>query len=410
MIKKFVIISFLLKEVYEWFLTYIDIKGADRALPDNVKDVYNEEEFNKWKAYNKENIKLGIVEDITSKILSFCLIAFNLYAFIFYFFQVNDYLKYLCLIVTVTFLETLISVPFDYYDTFVIEEKYGMNKSTRLTFVLDLIKSLVIGIVLSFIFISIIKYLYDRFGNNGAILIIIVTIWIALLLAVCIMQILKIFNKFTPLEEGELKDKLIALCKKYDIEVKKIVVKDASRRTTRANAFCTGLGKKKTISLDDNLVKDYTIDQIVAVFAHEFAHAKYKHTIKTLPFGILKTVFMLIIFIALLNFESVSLSFGFHERNYMIAQLVLVFITWPIDILLDYIGNSLSRKHEYEADAFAAREGYGEMLISALKKLNKESLSDINPHPLIVKLTYSHPTLSERITAIKNIDKNIQEL
>ena len=218
------------------------------------------------------------------------------------------------------------------------------------------------------------------------------------------MQLLKIFNKFTPLPDGELKDKLTALCEKYDIKVKKIVVRDASRRTTKANAFCTGFGKRKTISLDDNLVNNYTSDQIVAVFAHEFAHAKYKHVLKTLPFGIFKTVLMLAMFIVLLNFESVSLAFGFAERNYFIAFLVIGTIMWPIDVLLDYIGNYLSRKHEYEADAFAAKEGYGDELISALKKLSKESLSNINPHPLIVKLTYSHPTLSERITAISNID------
>ena len=401
MIKVIAIILFVLKELYGSFLTYIRIKGTDRELPDNVKDVYDEEEFNRWKSYKKENIRLGIINDIVGFILNISLISFNLYAALFYVFNVNDYLKYLWLLAITAIIGLVVSLPTDYYDTFVIEEKYGFNKSTKMTFALDKIKSLILGVIVSSIPIFIIKYLYDKFGNRGAILIILSLIAVSLILALCVMQILKIFNKFKPLEDGELKDRIIALCEKYDIKVKRIVVKDASRRTTKANAFCTGFGKKKTISLDDNLVNNYSIDEIVAVFAHEFAHAKYKHTLKTLPFGIFRMVFLLVVFIVLLNFESISLAFGFREMNYMIVLLVLGLIIWPIEILLDYIANLLSRKHEYEADAFTAKEGYGEMLISALKKLNKESLSDINPHPLIVKLTYSHPTLSERITAIR---------
>ena len=401
MIKVIAIILFVLKELYGSFLTYIRIKGTDRELPDNVKDVYDEEEFNRWKSYKKENIRLGIINDIVGFILNISLISFNLYAALFYVFNVNDYLKYLWLLAITAIIGLVVSLPTDYYDTFVIEEKYGFNKSTKMTFSLDKIKSLILGVIVSSIPIFIIKYLYDKFGNRGAILIILSLIAVSLILALCVMQILKIFNKFKPLEDGELKDRIIALCEKYDIKVKRIVVKDASRRTTKANAFCTGFGKKKTISLDDNLVNNYSIDEIVAVFAHEFAHAKYKHTLKTLPFGIFRMVFLLVVFIVLLSFESISLAFGFREMNYMIVLLVLGLIIWPIEILLDYIANLLSRKHEYEADAFTAKEGYGEMLISALKKLNKESLSDINPHPLIVKLTYSHPTLSERITAIR---------
>ena len=401
MIKYIIIISLILKTIYDFFITYLDIKGSERPLPENVKDVYNEEEFNKWKSYNKENIRLGIVDDICEFVLSFILIAFNIYALLFYVFDTNDYVRYLWLISILAIISLILSIPFDYYDTFVIEEKYGFNKSTKITFVLDKIKGLLVGVVLSFIPIVIIKYLYDKYGNEGALLIVVVVVLFSLVIAILIMQLLKVFNKFTPLSDGELKNKLIALCEKYDIKVKKIIVKDASRRTTKANAFCTGFFKKKTISLDDNLVNNYTTDQIVAVFAHEFAHAKFKHTIKVLPFAIFRIIFTVLIFILLLNFKTIYYAFGFQEINYVVAFLIVGLITWPIDIILDFISNYLSRKHEYEADSFAAKEGYGEDLISALKKLSKESLSDINPHPLIVKLEYSHPTLSERIAAIE---------
>ena len=401
MIKNITIISFVLKNIYDMFLTYLNIKGQDRELPENVKDVYNEEEFNKWKQYNKENIKLGIIEDVLSFILNFVLLVFNIYALFFYSFNGNDYFRYFYVVLILSILSSIISIPINYYDTFVIEEKYGMNKTTIKTFILDILKPFPIEIIMTLLPVYIIKFLYDKYGNNGALIIIFSIVAISLLLSVFIMQLLKIFNKFTPLEDSELKDKLINLCEKYNIKVKKIVVKDASRRTTNANAFCTGLGKKKTISLDDNLLNNYSTNQIIAVFAHEFAHAKNKHTIKQLPLGIFRIVLILSLIIFLLNFNELSFAFGFNETNYLIIFLILGILIWPIDIILDFISNCISRCYEYEADLFAAKEGFGEDLISALKQLNKESLSTINPHPLIVKLTYSHPTLSQRISAIR---------
>ncbi|MBQ2204697.1 MAG: hypothetical protein II411_02230, partial [Lachnospiraceae bacterium] len=143
MIKVIAIILFVLKELYGSFLTYIRIKGTDRELPDNVKDVYDEEEFNRWKSYKKENIRLGIINDIVGFILNISLISFNLYAALFYVFNVNDYLKYLWLLTITAIIGLVVSLPTDYYDTFVIEEKYGFNKSTKMTFSLDKIKSLI---------------------------------------------------------------------------------------------------------------------------------------------------------------------------------------------------------------------------------------------------------------------------
>ena len=248
--------------------------------------------------------------------------------------------------------------------------------------------------------------LYNRFGNFGIIWICLAIVAISLLISAFAMKFLSIFNKFTPLEDGELKTKLLDLCGKYGIKVKKIVVKDASRRTTTANAFCTGLGNTKTISLDDNLIKDYTTDQIVAVFAHEFAHAKFKHMFKSLPFGILRTVLTISALGVLFNISSLYTDFGFTELNYMMAVQCLSYFIWPFSTLLDLVSNKISRDHEYQADAFAAKEGYGEDLISCLKKLCKESLSNINPHPWIVKMDYSHPTLSQRIDAIRKVANN----
>ena len=399
--KVFVIISYLLSTAFSIFKKRLSDSYVDKELPENVRDVYDEDEYNRWKAYRKEGQNLSRIEKIIMSILFLCFLVFNLHSKVFYAINANDYVRYLFALTVISLISDIFSLPFDYYDTFVIEEKYGLNTSTKKTFFIDAIKEFIIGMVLSYGLLLLIMLLYNRFGNVGIIWICLAIVAISLLISVFAMKFLSIFNKFTPLEDGELKTKLLDLCGKYGIRVKKIVVKDASRRTTTANAFCTGLGNTKTISLDDNLIKDYTTDQIVAVFAHEFAHAKYKHIFKSLPFGILRTVLTITALGVLFNITSLYTDFGFTELNYMMAVQCLSYFIWPFSTLLDLVSNKISRDHEYQADAFAAEEGYGEDLISCLKKLCKESLSNINPHPWIVKMEYSHPTLSQRIDSIR---------
>ena len=295
----------------------------------------------------------------------------------------------------------VIDLPFDYYDTFVIEEKYGLNKSTKMTFALDTIKETVLGTVISYALIVLIMVLFEKFGNMAIIWCTLAMIVIAVIIMLIIIPLMRIFNKFEPLEEGELKDKLLALCDKYGVRVKRIVVKDASRRTTTSNAFCTGIGNRKTISLDDNLVNAYSADEITAVFAHEFAHAKFRHVIKSLPFSVLGILISFVSLAIVLNIPSLYTAFGFDGMNYYFAQMMSGVIIWPLSTAMGIVGNYISRKHEYQADAFAAKEGYGQVLISALKRLSKESLSGVNPHPAMVILNYSHPTLSQRIDAIR---------
>ena len=394
------IVSFILSAAFSFYKSRLERSWRDRPLPENVRDVYDEAEYEKWRAYQKDGDRPSMIKSIVDTVVMLIMLVGNVYAKIYYAFDVNVYLRYfLCILIT-SLISCIISIPFEYYDTFVIEEKYGMNKTTKKTFVLDQIKNELIGLVMSYGLLLVIMFLYNRFGNAGIVWIAVAIVVISLLISLLVMPLLKIFNKFKPLEDGELKDKLMELCTKYGITVRKIVVKDASRRTTTANAFCTGFGKRKTISLDDNLINDYSTDQIVAVFAHEFAHARFRHLLKSLPFGLARTVFTVLMLGLAFNIPSAYTAFGFTEMNYCFAMTVSNLLSWPIDVLLDLVSNKISRDHEYEADAFAAREGYGENLVSALKKLCKESLSDINPHPVIVKMDYSHPTLSQRIEAI----------
>ena len=404
--KAILIISFVLKHVFDWYLDFLDVSHMGAAVPENVRDVYNEEEYRNWISYHRENKRLGLVESIVAFAIGLWMLISDFYAFAFNLFAgCGAYLQYFFMFLLITSIETAVSVPFGYYDNFVIEEKYKMNKMTRKTFTLDTIKSWIIGIVLGYGLLAIIMLLYERFGDPGLMLVAGLFILISLLIALIVIPLMRVFNRFDPLEEGELKEDLLRLCQKYGVQVKKIVVRDASRRTTRANAFCTGLFRKKTISLDDNLVKNYDNAQIAAVFAHEFAHAKFGHTRKSLPFSMAQTVMTIFMLGVVFHIRSAFEAFGFDGVNYYFAMVLLTLFTWPLSKILEYISNRISRSFECEADRFAAEEGYGEALVSALKKLNRDSLSNLNPHPVIVKLEYSHPTLSQRIDAISSVEQ-----
>ena len=402
-LKLVLIISFILEKAFSFFVDYLDSSHMGKELPENVRDVYDEKEYQKWLSYEKEGGRVDLIESVVSDLLLLGFLVFNLYSRIFNWFSgYGLYAQYLLTIAVFTVISMVMSLPFNYYDTFVIEEKYGMNKTTPKTFWLDVVKETAIGIVFTFVVLVAVIYLFETYGNAGIIFVSAVMIALSVIIALIVMPILRIFNKYDPLPDGELKDAILALCEKYGITVRNIFVKDASKRTTKANAFCTGLTKKKTIALDDNLVNNYTTDQIVAVFAHEFGHAKFRHQEKSMPFAFLRTIISVAAVGVLLNFEAPFKAFGFDGINYFFAFNIMSLISWPLSTALDAFSSYLSRKREYEADAFAAKEGYGEALIEALKKLSRDSLTDLNPHPFVVKLTYSHPTLSQRIDSIRN--------
>ena len=404
MLKTIILISFFLNKGFDAVIRYLNDKHQKGELPENVRDVYDEKEYANWKNYKAESGKLYTIWNIADIVFLAILLISNAYAWGFKALEgCNVYVQYLIFIFVLTILSELIDMPFKYYDTFVIEEKYGLNKSTKKTFFADIIKNILVGGIMSFLIIALTMFIFEAFGNMAILVGTVAMMVIMLVLNLIIVPLMRIYNKFTPLEDGELKSKLLTLCEKYGMRVRKIVVRDASRRTTTSNAFCAGFGKLKTISLDDNLVNNFTDDEIVAVFAHEFAHAKYKHTVKSLPFSMVR---ILLVFIALwivLNIPGFYTAFGFDGINYFFAEILVTFITWPVSNGLNIISNYLSRRHEYQADAFAAKEGYGHDLVSSLKRLHKEALSDINPHPVKVVLDYSHPTLSQRITAIEGV-------
>lgn len=400
--KVFIILLYLARELFTAVIRFLNSQYSKKELPENVRDVYNKKEYENRCAYEKESGRLNMAERIVSIVINLIFLTCNVYTQVFEALAGwNVYVQYLAVIVLFSVISTCISIPFDYYDTFVIETKYGLNRSTKKTFFLDVIKSFLIDVLLSCALILLIMVLFEKFGNMAILWCSLIVMAVLLAVMLIVIPLMRIFNHFEPLEDGELKDQLMALCDKYDVHVKKIVVRDASRRTTTANAFCTGIGKRKTISLDDNLVNNYSTKEITAVFAHEFAHARFHHSVKSLPLSIGSVLLMFVALAIVLNIPQLYTAFGFTGINYYFANVLLGVILWPLSTLLEILSNYFSRKHEYQADAFAAKEGYGKDLISALKRLHKESLSDINPHPLTVILYGSHPTLSQRIAAIE---------
>ena len=404
MIKIILLISYVLENIFDFVLVKLNDSYVKKPLPENVKDVYDEEKYNKWINYRNDSKKFSAVETLVTAAISLGLYIFNVHAKVFSLFGLNEIVSNLLLILVFTLFSTIISIPFSYYLNFVIEEKYGFNKTTIKTFIVDIIKEFLISIVLMSLLFLLVMFLFEKFHNLGILFTIIAVILFNLFVSLFSMTFLRIFNKFTPLEDGELRQSLTNLCEKYNVKIKEIYVMDASKRTTRANAFCTGF-TKKTISLDDNLVNNYSNDKIVAVFAHEFGHAKHKHVLKSMWFAFFRISILIISLGVILNFPIICRQFGFEDVNYFFAFSVLTMISWPASRVFDLISNKISRTFEYQADAFAAKEGYGESLIGALKQLSKDALTNLNPHPFVVMLEHSHPTLSQRIDAVRKVTK-----
>ena len=393
----------ILFAVYLWnlFLNLLKARSAKNPIPANVSDVYDGETYQKWKAYNGEKSRLSIVESTVSFLVDICLLAFNLYAAFARLFSDNT-VQQLFAVLLLSALTDVFLLPMRYYDTMRIEEKYGFNRTSKKTFWLDQVKQFVIGLGFMTFIGWLLMAAHQWLGD-----------WLILAFAGGMTAVLlffsflypffsKIFNKFIPLEDGELKDRITALLEKNGYKVRAIQVMDASRRSTKSNAYFTGFGKMKTIVLYDTLVQSMTADEICAVFAHEMGHGLHKDTLKNQILTFVQMLILGVLAWLTLRTPDVFQAFGFDTVNYGFAIILIMGVEFAlIAPLFGLLVSWHSRRAEYRADAQAVKEGYGDALISGLKKLAKENFADLSPHPLLVKLEYSHPTLSQRIDAIE---------
>lgn len=387
---------------YSTWLNYLRMKSADFAIPENVADVYDEESYKKWKAYDNEQNKLNLYSSIVSSVVSFLLIAFNVYALVAGLFpNVNLHWGAIIVFVFDMVVGIIIDLPFSYYHTFSIEERYGFNKSTKKLFAIDLIKSLIIQVVLVSSLLSIFITLHQSLGSMIIVAFSAVLCAFLLILFAFNPIFQKIFNKFTLLEDGSLKDSLTKLMEDNGCKVKAIKVVDGSKRSSKANAYFTGIGALKTIVLYDTLIELMTEEEIIAVFAHEMGHNKHKDVIKGYCSSIVTILLIVVGAYLLVSYPEIYTQFGFNGLNYGMAYILLGVFISVVNPVMGLITSYFSCKHEYAADKFAVENGYGANLVTALKKLSKDSLVNLSPHPIVVKLTYSHPPMSERIAAIE---------
>lgn len=399
--KLLILLFVVLEHGYRLVLNYVQRKSAANPIPANVADVYDAETYTRWRNYHAENCGLLLVSAVVSFVLTALLLLTDAYAAVASVFPCGHFMQLLAVVLTNALAYALVDVGLNYYGTMVIEQKYGFNRTTIKTFVIDQIRDLILNIAISVGFAALIFLLHVNMGDWMIVLFAVVVFCFVLLISFLYPFFSRIGNKFVPLEDGELKDKLTDLLTKHNYTVRAIEVMDASRRTTKLNAYFTGFGKMKTIVLYDNMLSAMTTDEIVAVFAHELGHGLHKDVLKG---QIMSLGSMLLVGVAVwlsVKFEGVYTAFGFGGINYGFAMIVSTTAMSIIMPLAGIFSNARSRKAEYRADRQAVKEGYGEALISALKKLGKENFSHLAPAKLLVVLNYSHPPLSERIEAIE---------
>ncbi len=398
----YIFIAFLSIEfAIDKFLDYLNAKHFKDNIPDNLKDIFDDEEYQKSQRYKYANYKFSSFTSTLSFLIILIILLTGSFGILDKYvqgFTDNNILQSLIYFGILLTISSLFSLPFEYYQTIVIEEKFGFNKSTKKLFVIDWIKALILNLILTGVLAGIIILIYQKTGENFWIYaLIVVAIFIVFINMFYTSVIVPLFNKLKPLEDGELKNNLQDLAEKVDYNLDKIYVIDGSKRSSKANAYFSGLGPKKKVVLYDTLIQDLQADEITAVLAHEIGHYKKKHIIFNLLMSILSTGIMLFLFSLLIESKELAQALGADKASFHIGIIGFGLLFTPLSFLLGIITNFISRKFEYQADNFAKKHSNPKALISGLKKLTKKSLSNLTPHNWYVFVHYSHPELSKRI-------------
>ena len=379
-------------------------------LPEEFSGYYDREKYRKSQEYLKENTRFGFVTDSITTPVTIGFILFGGFNLIDQFarsFHLSAILTGLIFAGILVFASQILSIPFSIYRTFVIEEKYGFNKTTPKTFVLDIVKTWVLATVIGGILFSGVLWFFEETGPLAWVYCwIAVTLFQVFLIFIAPVVIMPIFNKFVPLEDGELKSAIEGYAKGQDFKLKGVFTMDGSRRSTKSNAFFTGFGRFRRIVLFDTLIEKHTKDELVSVLAHEMGHYKKRHVLKSIVISILTTGLMFFILSIFINNRELFAAFRMEHTSIYASLFFFGFLYVPIDMILSVFGNMLSRRHEYEADDYAVTTyRKPQSMIAALKKLSVDNLSNLTPHPFKVILTYSHPPVLERIKAIRRLQR-----
>ena len=400
------IIGILLSEyILATTLNFLNAKRFRDSIPEELSDVYSSEEYRKSQEYKWTNYRFGILTSTFSILLILSVLIFGGFGWIdnlVFNLTGNSTLQSLVFFGIIMIGSDLLNTPFSYYQTFVIEEKFGFNKTTIKTFITDKVKGWLMIIVFGGGIVAMVLWFFEWVGTSFWLytwgLITVFTIFMNLFYSKLIVPL---FNKQEPLEEGSLKTKIESYAKNVGFELKNIFVINGSKRSTKANAYFSGFGKEKRVTLYDTLINDLEEDEIVAVLAHEVGHYKKNHILFNLGTSILLTGAMLFILSLFINNPSVSLAIGVTAPSFHAALIGFGILYSPISEITGLLMNYFSRKFEYQADDFAKHTFSAAPLVTSLKKLSKNSLSNLTPHPAYVFMHYSHPPLKDRIRNLK---------
>nr|WP_299069611.1 M48 family metallopeptidase [uncultured Allomuricauda sp.] len=400
-----IIIILIVQYLVHQLLEYLNAKRFKSTVPTELSDVFDEEEYHKSQEYKKANYQFGLFSDGFSLVLTLFFLFLGGFEWVDTITRsiTEDTIPMaLVFFGIILFGSNVLGTPFAYYQTFIIEEKYGFNKTTKKLFFVDKIKGGLLAAVLGGGILALFILFYEWTGPNFWIY-----AWILIGVVILFMNlfysrlIVPLFNKQTPLDDGSLKNAIENYAKKVGFELNNIFVIDGSKRSTKANAYFSGFGKEKRITLFDTLVNDLDEDEIVAVLAHEVGHYKRKHIIVNLLVSLGLTGFTLFILSIFINNPEISLAIGVTTPSFHAGLIGFVLLYSPISEITGLAMNYLSRKFEFQADNYAKNTFAATPLVTSLKKLSKNNLSNLTPHPAYVFVHYSHPPLVERIRNLK---------
>jgi STE24 endopeptidase len=406
---KWIVIGLLLAVyVFEMLVALLNHRYRTKPIPENLKDVYDEEGYQKWLAYSLDTHRFGLVKRGFNLAIMVAFLLLGVFARLE---EVTNAWTSSPILASLYFLglfQTIVivlGIPFKYYGMFFIEARHGFNRATHATFVKDLFMQYVMIMVLGGLIVAGIHAIYLQFTGNLWTFIFVtwgmITLVMILIFTFLNKVFLRLFNKFSPLPEGTLRTRIEDLASSLGFNIKSLSVMDASRRSTKLNAFFTGIGKSKEVVLFDTLIEKMSEDEIVAVLAHELGHAVHKDTWRML----IQQIVVILIYATgiglVLGSAELATSFGLTGIHFGFALILFMILFEPIEILLSIPLSALSRRAEYKADRFAAEKTDNKAMISALKVLSREDLVNLNPHPLAVIIYYSHPPMKERVAALE---------
>ncbi len=401
----FIVAAFVIFWKVDFFITLLNMKSLSPEVPDAFRDIFDADTYAKSQEYTRIRSVFGIGKSVLSIVVFFTFWWLGGFQWLDNWvrgFECGPILTGMIFVGVLFLANYLLTIPLDLYSTFKIEADFGFNKMTFGTWMGDQAKALILGVIIGAPMLALILWLFQTVPNAWLWGWVVTTVFSLFLAYVSPTYIMPLFNKFEPIGNGPLKDEIHKMAEKCDFPLKEVSIMDGSKRSSKSNAFFTGFGNNKRIALFDTLVEKHTVPELVAVLAHEIGHFKEKHIVKGITISILTTGLMFFLLGRMMESRSLFDAFGVKETSVYLSLVLFGILMQPVGELLGIGGNILSRKHEFEADAYAAKvTGDPDAMVSALKQLSKDNLSNLTPDPAYVFLNYSHPPVIQRIEALR---------